>query len=362
MTLLDEGHVRIVQRSPSLEVRERYDTFIQKHAFLLRMATMQRPFSTSPGFSLSLVYFENVTGGGNWGLLVGYETMTDENKHKFRHYLQGPRANLQPLDPTTNRFVFAFAPRLRFGQLISAHGSIRTPKVTGGGRSTLTGALYISSDPNHSGSTITIGGTIVSVNEHEERRYYALTLCTVWDGLPEMAERHPEPHGRQPFQAPATNRGDGEVLLNPLDVSDPAIVSDELDPIQAESYQDGGSAAVSRGGDEIINLDNPSSLLRIPWCVVSLDDESSYPSGNTLSSGEAITLSETEPVPGSILYVATAAGLKDLPRCRLLDLPKAHVIAPYTIGPTMSRQLQLLPGFRESAWSLLLLVNPFLVG
>jgi hypothetical protein len=347
MTLSDEDHVRIVQRSPSSEVQELYDTFIKQHAFFLHMS-MKRPMSTSPGLSMSLVYFEDGGGGGNWGLLVSYETMTDEDKHKFRHYLQGPRANLRPLDPNTTRFLFAFAPRLRFGRFLSAHGSILVPKVTGDNPSTLTGALYISSDPNHSGSTATIGGTIVSLDEHDERRRYALTLCTVWDGLPATpANRSQEPHGRMPFQAPVIDRAEGEVLLDPLDASDHAIISDELDPIPAGRYQNGGSATIKQADDNPINFDYPHSLRGVPWCLVMLDDEANYPSANTLSSGEAIGLSETEPAPGSVLYVATAAGFEALPRCTLLDLPDAWVEVPYTIGPSKSRQFQLLPGSRE---------------
>ncbi|OIW29105.1 hypothetical protein CONLIGDRAFT_633281 [Coniochaeta ligniaria NRRL 30616] len=343
MTLSDEDHVRIVQRSPSPEVQKRYDAFIKQHASVLHMSTM-RVMSTSPGYSLSLVYFQDGGGGGNWGLLVSYETMTDEHKHKFRHYL--PRLS-QPLDPNTNRFLFAIAPRLRFGRLLSARGSILAPKVTGENPSTLTGALYISSDPNHSGSTITIGGTIVSIDEFEERRRYALTLCMVWDGLPATANRSQEPHGWGPFQAPVVDRAEGEILLDPLDVSDHAIVSDELDPVPADRYQHYGSAATNaQVGETPINLDHPLSLRGVPWCLVTLDDEANYPSANTLSSGEAITLSETEPAPGSVLYVATAAELKALPRCTLLDLPNAWVEAPYTIGPSRSRQFQMLPGSR----------------
>ncbi len=104
ITLLIEDYVRIVQRSPSPEVRERYDTFIAQHALILHVATLR--WSTSPGFSLSLVHFGNASGGGHWGLLVSYETMTDTNKHKIRHYLQGPRANLQPLiRPPTGSYL-----------------------------------------------------------------------------------------------------------------------------------------------------------------------------------------------------------------------------------------------------------------
>lgn len=355
MALSDEDHVQIVHRSPSSEVRELYDAFINKHGLILHLAMAgQRP---RPGFSLSLVYFEDISGGGNWGLLIIYETMTEKFKHKIRHYLQRPRPDLRPLDPSTDRFLFAIAPRMRFGRFLSAHGNIQAPKVTGNSQFTLTGALYISSDPNHSGSTATIGGTIVSIDEHDNRRHHALTLCTVWDGLPATIDRSQEAEGqgqwREPFQAPVIERGRGEVLLEPLQASDPAITSDELDPIPADHYQDGGSAATDLGGEIPIRLDYPTSMRGIPWCLVNLDDEANYPSANTLSSGEVITLSETEPTPGSVLYVATAEGFEALPRCTLLDLPMAWIEVPYTIGPSMSRQFQLLPGSRESTWPLI---------
>ena len=188
------------------------------------------------------------------------------------------------------------------------------------------------------------------VEPKDEKIYSGLTLAIVWDGMPKTIER------KMRARAPVNERGEGELILAPLDTSDEdaCIVADEHDPLPEDLYADFGAAEVRPGRwGTPINLDYPTSIRAIPHGLVGRVADSEgvqLPRLNALSSGEAVGLSEEdEPVAGSVLYVATAAGWGKLPRVVVLDLPSAWVVVPFTSGPSKSRVLQILPGSRKYA-------------
>lgn len=226
------GHVRIVQRPASADILDRYNNFLHQHRMVLHIATAWE--GPGPGYCLSLALFQPVDGAPeHWGLLVSYETMKEEVKHVLGRFFENPR---QTLDPTTDRFVYAFAPRLRWGRLLSDRGNITIPKITDDNApSTLVGALYTSEDPRHSGAMATIGGVVLGVNYREERKYYGLTLATVWDGKPKTPRPDaPRPdYAMRPFpslwQSPPLDRGETEVVLEPVDDNTTAIIGDDAE-------------------------------------------------------------------------------------------------------------------------------------
>lgn len=220
------------------------------------------------------------------------------------------------------------------------------------GNSALVGAVYRSSDPRHGGAETTIGGAVLAMNEREQKKLYGLTLGMIWDGQPkeEGAQRG---NGIGPLRtAPTVERGEGEVMLAPLGEEEEegrGVMDDS--PLPAAGYRELGP--VTADDDEMeqgINLNSIFGSLRgMPWVAVDTAKEEIMPKMNRLSSGEEIGLGQTEPEVGSELYVATAAGWGALPSCVLEEDVKAHIFAPYTIGPRKARRLRLKKGSSKCA-------------
>ena len=117
--------------------------------------------------------------------MVSYGDMKEETKHILRKLFQVQP--LQPIDPATDRcrFVYALAPHLRFGRVVSDRGNISVPRVTDDNKPvSLVSTFYTAGDERYSGATAAIGEVVLGVNEREERNYYGLTLATVWNGEP----------------------------------------------------------------------------------------------------------------------------------------------------------------------------------
>jgi len=344
VTADSSDHVRIVPHQASAETLERYDTFLRRHWLLFHMATSQ---PLGPGYSLSLAFFESADGVGSWGLLISYETMKEEMKYSMRRFFQ--TQHLQPLDPTTDRFIYAITPRLRFARFLSNRGNVSVfkPLVTDKNKpSTVVGALYTSGDPRHSDAMATIGGVVLAVNEREERAYYGITLATVWNGEPEeelAASPFPDNDMQRPFYSPPIDRGESEVVVEVLDDTTSAIISDDAEPAPTDGYRVAASIQdYQLASDKPIDLNLRFGIWAGNWALVTLDDQD-YPHTNRLRSGEAIGLGEEEPAAGSTLFVATANDFASLPRCTLLD-SGVDVITPYTAGSRRASRFQLQPG------------------
>jgi hypothetical protein len=330
-------------RTASPEILERYHTFIKSKSSVLGLVTTETG-KVHHGYSLSLSYF----GGagdveGCWGLLVSYETLEDQTKYKMRRFFD--RQPLQPLDPSTDRFVYAIAPTLRFGQFASNVGSILAPKCIDGKPTTLVGALY-----KANGALSTIGGTVLAVDQNS-RKHYGLTLATITTGEPvvRVPSRGPDmPARRNHFYSPPVERGEGEVALKPIEESTSAILGDDDAPaLEGLEEKSAFVPANLMAGDNPVDVNSMWSIHALNWALVELDKHQDIPVANTLRSGEPIGLSKTEPANGSILLIATSAGDYDLvPRCTLLD-SGARVINHHTAGGRRASRFQLLPGFSE---------------
>jgi hypothetical protein len=342
---------RVVPRTASPEILERYHTFIKSKSAVLSHVTTETG-KVHQGYSLSLSYFDMPGDAeGCWGLLVSYETLEDQTKYKMRRFFD--RQRLQPLDPSTDRFVYAIAPTLRFGQFASDLGSILVPKSTDGKPTTLVGALYKANDASHGGALSTIGGTVLAVDQNDQRKHYGLTLATITTGEPVVRVPSREPGPDMPamgnrFYSPPIEKGEGEVALKPIEESTSAILGDDDAPaLEGLEEMSAFVPANLMAGDKPVDVNSMWSFHALNWALVELDNHQDIPVANTLRSGEPIGLSETEPASGSTLLIATSAGDYELfPRCTLLD-SGANVINHHTAGGRKASRFQLLPGFSK---------------
>ncbi|KAK3365336.1 hypothetical protein B0T24DRAFT_598621 [Lasiosphaeria ovina] len=119
--------VRIVERTPDVEILERYKIFRRLDASikLVLHKVHPEPFSA---LSFSLRYFEDAAGRGSWG------------------------KSARPLDPATNRFVYviASAPLVWLGAPLSKDARVLVPRTSGGNPPTFMSALHVSTRANHS--------------------------------------------------------------------------------------------------------------------------------------------------------------------------------------------------------------------